>query len=112
MNEKSDTTRTAFGMSEEEFREMLEKTQREDSFEDKALEQFVRNPKELSLCDKIKSKVDFALLIFLYGVIFSTSIIGVVNENMEAYSGIPIAILAVIGIYILIKDAKNNKENN
>ena len=63
MNEKSATETLAFGITEEKFKDMLEKQQRlsKEPYDDKALEQFVRKPKKLNLYDKIKSVVDFIL---------------------------------------------------
>lgn len=47
MNEKSETERLAFGITEEKFKDMLEKQQRlsKEPYDDKALEQFVRKQK-------------------------------------------------------------------
>ena len=109
MNDKSKTEKTAFGMSKEEFQQMLEEQERSEPFEDKALEQFVRKPKEsnlLSKIDKIISSVNFILLFLLLCIIFTVSVVSTAKS-------IPIAILSMIGIIILIIEAKrNNDENN
>ena len=63
MNEKSETERLAFGITEEKFKDMLKKQERlsKEPYDDKALERFVRKLKKLNLYDKIKSVVDFIL---------------------------------------------------
>lgn len=75
MNDKSQTEKTAFGMSEEKFQQMLEEQERSETFEDKALEQFVRKPEESNLYDKFISITHFFLLFFLLCVICACSII-------------------------------------
>lgn len=98
MNNKSKTEKTAFGTSKEEFQQMSEEQERSKTFEDKALEQFVKKPKEsnLSKLDKITSAVDFILLLFLFCVMFTVSVVGT-EKN------IPIAILSVVGILTVLK---------
>lgn len=110
MNDKSKKEKTAFEMSKEEFNQMLEEQERlsKEPHEDKALEQFVRKPEESNLSsktDKIISSVNFILLFFLFCAIFTASVV----SNSK---NIPIALLSMIGIIILIKDAKRNDEEN
>lgn len=111
MNEKSETERLAFGITEEKFKDMLKKQERlsKEPYDDKALEQFVRKPKKLNLYDKIKSVVDFILLFFLFIVICVVSVISSVKGAMEVYIVVPIAFLSIIGIIILVMDTR--KEN-
>ena len=113
MNDKSKTEKTAFGMSKKEFQQMLKEQERlsKESFEDEALKQFVRKPKKLNLYDKIKSTIDFILLFFLFSVILTVSVISS-GKSMEAYVAVPIAFLSIIGILILITNAKKNDEEN
>lgn len=87
---------------------MLEEQERSKPLEDEALEQFVRKPEESNLsikADKIISSVNFILLFFLLFVMFSVSVVSTTKN-------IPIAILSMIGIIILIKDAKKNENEN
>ena len=108
MNDKSKTEKTAFGISKEEFQQMLEEQERSNPLEDEALEQFVRKPEESNLsikADKIISSVNFILLYFLLFVMFTVSVVSTTKN-------IPIAILSMIGIIILIKDAKKNENEN
>ena len=108
MNDKSKTEKTAFGISKEEFQQMLEEQERSKPLEDEALEQFVRKPEESNLsikADKIISSVNFILLFFLLFVMFTVSVVSTTKN-------IPIAILSMIGIIILIKDAKKNENEN
>ena len=111
MNEKSKTERLAFGMTEEKFKDMLEKQERlsKEPYDDKALEQFVRKPKKSNLYDKIKLVVDFILLFFLFIVICVISVISSVKGSMEVYVAVPIAFLSIIGIIILVIDTKKEK---
>ena len=55
MNEKSKTEKTAFGLTEEKFCRMMEEQGRlsKESFEDEALEQFVKGPEKSNLYDKV-----------------------------------------------------------
>ena len=108
MNDKSKTEKMAFGISKEEFQQMLEEQERSNPLEDEALEQFVRKPEESNLsikADKIISSVNFILLFFLLFVMFTVSVVSTTKN-------IPIAILSMIGIIILIKDAKRNENEN
>ena len=108
MNDKSKTEKTAFGISKEEFQQMLEEQERSKPLEDEALERFVKKPEESNLSskrDKIISFVDFILLFFLLFVMFTVSVVSTTKN-------IPIAILSMIGIIILIKDAKKNENEN
>lgn len=110
MNEKSKTEKTAFGLTEEKFCRMMEEQGRlsKESFEDEALEQFVKKPEESNLSrklDKIISSVNFILLLFLFCVMFTVS-------TISTEKNIPIAILSMIGIIILFKDSKMNDEEN
>ena len=111
MNEKSKTERLAFGMTEEKFKDMLEKQERlsKEPYDDNALEQFVRKPKKSNFYDKIKSVVDFILLFFLFIVICVVSVISSVKGAMEVYVAVPIALLSMVGIIILVIDTR--KEN-
>lgn len=111
MNEKSKTERLAFGMTEEKFKDMLEKQERlsKELYDDNALEQFVSKPKKSNLYDKIKSVVDFILLFFLFIVICVVSVISCVKGAMEVYVAVPIAFLSMLGIIILVIDTR--KEN-
>lgn len=111
MNDKSKTERLAFGMTKEEFKDMLEKQERlsKEPYDDNALEQFVRKPKKSNLYDKIKSVVDFILLFFLFIVIGVVSVISNVTGTMEVYVAVPIAFLSMVGIIILVIDTR--KEN-
>ena len=106
MNDKSKTEKTAFGISKEEFQQMLEEQKRSKPLEDEALEQFVKKPEESNLSrklDKIISSVNFIL--FLFCVMFTVS-------TISTEKNIPIAILSMIGIIILFKDSKRNDEEN
>ena len=108
MNDKSKTENTAFGISKEEFQQMLEEQKRSKPLEDEALEQFVKKPEESNLSrklDKIISSVNFILLLFLFCVMFTVS-------TISTEKNIPIAILSMIGIIILFKDSKRNDEEN
>lgn len=108
MNNESKTEKTAFGISKERFQQLLEEQERSKPFEDEALEQFVRKSEESnssSKIDKIISSVNFILLFFLFCVIFTVSVVSTAKN-------IPIAILSMIGIIILIKEAKRNDEEN
>ena len=108
MNDKSKTEKTAFGISKEEFQQMLEEQKRSKPLEDEALEQFVKKPEESNLSrklDKIISSVNFILLLFLFCVMFTVS-------TISTEKNIPIAILSMIGIIILFKDSKINDEEN
>lgn len=111
MNEKSKTERLTFGMTEEKFKDMLEKQERlsKELYDDNALEQFVRKAKKLNLYDKIKSVVDFILLFFLFIVICVVSVISSIKGAMEVYVAVPIAFLSMVGIIILVIDTR--KEN-
>ena len=103
MNDKSKTEKTAFGISKEEFQQMLEEQKRS-----KPLEDFVKKPEESNLSrklDKIISSVNFILLLFLFCVMFTVS-------TISTEKNIPIAILSMIGIIILFKDSKMNDEEN
>ena len=108
MNDKSNTEKTAFGMSKEEFQQTPEKQERSKPFEDEALEKFVKEPVESDLLcnmgDKIISSVNFMLLFSFLCVILAFSIIS---------KSIPSGILSMLGIIILLKEAKrNDNENN
>lgn len=108
MNDKSKTEKMDFGISKEEFQQMLEEQKRSKPLEDEALKQFVRKPEESNLSskkDKIISFVNFILLFSLFCVIFTVSVVSTAKN-------IPIAILSMIGIIILIKDAKKNENEN
>ncbi len=108
MNDKSKTEKTAFGISKEEFQQMLEEQKRSKPLEDEALEQFVKKTEESNLSrklDKIISSVNFILLLFLFCVMFTVS-------TISTEKNIPIAILSMIGIIILFKDSKINDEEN
>lgn len=108
MNDKSKTEKTAFGISKEEFQQMLEEQERSKPLEDEALERFVKKPEESNLSskkDKIISSVNFILLFFLLFVMFTVSVVSTTKN-------IPIAILSMIGIIILIKESKRNDEEN
>lgn len=108
MNDKSKTEKTAFGISKEEFQQMLEEQKRSKPLEDEALEQFVKKTEESNLSrklDKIISSVNFILLLFLFCVMFTVS-------TISTEKNIPIAILSMIGIIILFKDSKMNDEEN
>lgn len=112
MNDKSKTEKTAFGVSEEHFKQILEEQERlsNETFEDEALKKFVKEPEELTPFDKFKIKLNFVSIFFLFLVIFLSSIIGGITNSMEAYVAFPIAILCLIGFVILIKDFKNKKK--
>ena len=114
MNEKSKTEKTAFGLTEEKFCGIMEEQERlsKESFEDEALEQFVKEPEKSNLYDKVVSTTNFILLFFLFCVICTASVISSLKGAMEDYVAIPIALLSMIGIVILIKDAKKNDEEN
>lgn len=115
MNEKSKTEKKAFGLTEEKFCRMMEEQERlsKESFADEALEQFVKGPEKSNLYYKVISTTHFILLFFLFCVIFTVSVISSLKGTMEDYVAVPIALLSMIGIVILIKDAKkNNEENN
>lgn len=101
MNDKSKTKKTAFAMSEEEFQQILQEQERSEPFDDKALEKFVRKPKELSLYDKFISVTNFFLLFFLLYVICACSIISSIKGCMEPFVAVPIAFLCMIGIVVL-----------
>ena len=68
MNEKSKTEKTAFGLTEEKFCGIMEEQERlsKESFEDEALEQFVKEPEKSNLYDKVVSTTNFILLFFLF----------------------------------------------
>ena len=108
MNEKSKTERLAFGMTEEKLKDMLEKQERlsKETYDDNALEQFVRKPKKSNLYNKIKSVVDCILLFFLFIVICVVSVIISVKGAMEVYLAVPIAFLSMVGIIILVIDTR------
>lgn len=55
MNEKSKTEKTAFGLNEEKFCRMMEEQGRlsKESFEDEALEQFVKGPENQTYMIKL-----------------------------------------------------------
>lgn len=112
MNDKSKTERLDFGMTEEKFKDMLEKQERlsKEPYDNSALEQFVRKPKQSNLYDRIKSVVDFILLFFLFIVICVVSVISSVLGTMEVYVAVPIAFLSMVGIIILVIDTR--KENS
>lgn len=114
MNEKSKTEKTAFGLTEEKFCGIMEEQERlsKESFEDEALEQFVKEPEKSNLYDKVVSTTNFILLFFLFCVICTVSVISSSKGAMEDYVAVPIALLSMIGIVILIKDAKKNDEEN
>ena len=115
MNEKSKTEKTAFGLTEEKFCGIMEEQERlsKESFEDEALEQFVKEPEKSNLYDKVVSTINFILLFFLFCVICTVSVISSLKGAMEDYVAVPIALLSTIGIVvILIKDAKKNDEEN
>ena len=59
MNDKSKTEKTAFGISKEEFQQMLEEQERSKPLEDKALERFVKKPEESNYIIR-----EFYLIIF------------------------------------------------
>lgn len=105
MNDKRITVKTALKMSEEE-------QERSETFEDKALEQFVKKPEESNLYDKIISCMHFFLLFFLFCVICACSIINSTKGWTEPYVAVPIAILSIVGIVILAIDVKKNDERN
>lgn len=108
MNEKSNTKKNVFGMTKEEFYKMLEEQERlsKESFEDKALEQFVKEPEKYNLYDKVISTTNLILLFFLFGIIFIVSVISGFKGTMKAYVVVPIAVFSMIGILILITNAK------
>lgn len=114
MNKKSKTEKTAFGLTEEKFCGIMEEQERlsKESFEDEALEQFVKEPEKSNLYDKGVSTTNFILLFFLFCVICTDSVISSFKGTMEDYVAVPIALLSMIGIVILIKDAKKNDEEN
>lgn len=112
MNDESKTEKTAFGMSEEEFQQMLEEQERSEPFKDKALEQFVRKPEESNLYDKFISVTHFFLLFFLLCVICTCSIISSTKGWMESFVVALIAVLSMIGIVMLAIVAKKNDERN
>lgn len=92
--------------------EMSEAQEQSESFEDKALEQFVRKPEETNLYNKFISVSHFFLLFFLLCVICACSIISSTKGWMEPFVAIPIAFLSMIGIVVLAIDAKKNDEEN
>ena len=98
-------------MREEKFKDMLEKQERlsKETYDNSALEQFVRKPKQSNLYYRIKSVVDFILLFFLFIVICVVSVISSVLGTMEVYVAVPIAFLSMVGIIILVIDTR--KEN-
>jgi hypothetical protein len=114
MNEKSKTEKTAFGLTEKKFYKMMEEQERlsKEPFEDKTLEQFVKEPKKSNLYDEVKSTTNFILLFFLFCVICAVSVISSLKGAMEVYVAVPNALLSMIGIVILVKDAKKNDEEN
>lgn len=115
MDKKSNGEKAAFGLTEEEFYKILEqkRLQENSSFEDPALEQFVKEPAESDLCDNFKLKpYEFLLLTFLLSIMLSVSIISGNKGEMEIYVAIPIAILSFLGLLILIKRAKEHDEEN
>lgn len=114
MKEKSKTEKTAFGLTEEKFCGIMEEQERlsKESFEDEALEQFVKEPEKSNLYDKVVSTTNFILLFFLFCVICTVSVISNSKGAMEDYVAVPIALLSMIGIVILIKDVKKNDEEN
>lgn len=114
MKEKSKTEKTAFGLTEGKFCRIMEEQERlsKESFEDEALEQFVKKPEKSNLYDKVVLTTNFILLFFLFCVIFTVSVISSFKGAMEDYVVVPIALLSMIGIVILIKDAKKNDEEN
>lgn len=105
MNEKS-TRKTAFGLDKEEFFNLKEEINIADgdSFEDKALEKFIKKPNS-----RTKLKLDLFFMFILFTIIFLGSIIGGVRGGMEAYVAFPVAILALIGIIIIVNDVKKDK---
>lgn len=113
MNEKSYERLTSIGMADEKYGKMLEEQERDTSFEDSSLEQFVKKPEESHLCYKVISIINSILLFFLFFVIFATCVKGIVNETIETYVAVPITVLAIVGIIILWKDmmVKNNKKH-
>ena len=80
---------------------MNKKSTRKTAFEDKALEKFIKTPSS-----RTKLKLDLFLMFILFTIIFLGSIIGGVRGGMEAYVAFPVAILALIGILIVLKDVK------
>ena len=112
MNEKSNEKLTSRGMSEEDFSKMLEEQERNTSFGDPALEQFVRKPEKSNLLDNIVSTTNSILLFILFCIICVVSIISSSKGTMEPYVVAPIAVLSMIGIIILAKDMKKYQDEN
>lgn len=96
------TVKKAFNLTEEEFTEMLEKEERlsEEPFVDKALEQFVRKPKEDNLYVEPNYKVSYWAMIILFSIMCIISFIGGILGSMESYVAFPIVLLCLIGIII------------
>ena len=112
MNQESNEKLTSIGMSKEGFSKMLEEYERNNSFEDPAHEQFVRKPEKSNLLDNVVSKSNSILLFFLFCVICAVSIISGSKGTMEPYVAAPIAVLSMIGIIIIAKDAKKYQDEN
>ena len=115
MDKKSNGEKAAFCLAEEEFYKILEqkRSQENSSFEDPALEQFVKEPTEsetdlLLKVQKISVSIS-CFILFAIMLIFST--IGGLRGSMEQYVAFPISILSLIGLFILIKDVANKKKN-
>ena len=111
MNQESNEI-TSIGMSKEDFSKMLEEYERNNSFEDPALEQFVKKPEKSNLVDNIVSTKNSILLFFLFCVICAVSIISGSKGMMEPYVAAPIAGLSMIGIIIIAKDTKKYQDEN
>lgn len=113
--DKESNEKTASGLTEEELDKIMEEILLSDnsSFEDPALEQFVKEPSESDLCDNIKLKPwQFFLLTFLLLIMFLVSTLSGSNGGMEIYVAIPIAILSFLGFIILMTSAKEHDEEN
>lgn len=108
MKKESNEENNMINLTEEEFFKMLEKHRslNNSSFEDPALQKFVKEPSEPHSNNKesILTNFGFFLLLFLFLVILISSIIGKIRGTMEAYITIPIAILSYFGLIILIID--------
>ncbi len=107
MNDKSKTNNSSFLRTPEEQERL-----HEEPFEDKALEQFVRSPKESNLYYTFISVSHFFLLFFILCIIFSYSVIGCTKGWIEPLAAIPIVFLSITGIVVLATDTKKNNEKN
>lgn len=110
--DKKSNEKTSFGLTEDKFCKMMEQERLSEnsSFENPALEQFVKEPTEsLDVPDNFRLKpYEFFLLTFLTLIMLFVSIVG----GMEYYVSIPIAILSLLGFLILVKSAKPHDEEN